>query len=169
MNRSEIWKKIDGTPDRRTHEVSNLGRVRSITPNGKTRVLSLGVCDGYYIVRVYGKTQRVHRLVAEAFIDNPSSYPVINHKDYDRKNNVVDNLEWCTQKHNAIYSRERLSAPHKTRLPKSGEKYIHHYSPNGYYVQIRSAKGLRFRKSYSTMALAIEGRDAYLRSVGYEQ
>ena len=46
----------------------------------------------------------VHRLVAEAFIPNPQNYTYINHKDYDRGNNNVDNLEWCTQSYNNKYS-----------------------------------------------------------------
>lgn len=168
MSRSETWKRIDGKPDKRVYEVSDLGRVRSISPKGKTRILKPGICDGYYIVYVYGKMERVHRLVAEAFIDNPNLYPVVNHKDFNRKNNSIENLEWCTQKQNAIYSSHRLRSPHNAKLPKTGEKYIHHYSVNGYYVQIRSLKGHIFRKSYGTLRQAIEGRDEYLRSVGYE-
>ena len=45
----------------------------------------------------------IHRLVAEAFIPNPSNLPVVNHKDENPKNNAVDNLEWCTTKYNLNY------------------------------------------------------------------
>ena len=47
--------------------------------------------------------KKIHRLVAEAFIPNPNNYPQINHKDENKLNNNVDNLEWCTQKYNCQY------------------------------------------------------------------
>lgn len=52
------------------------------------------------------KICRVHRLVANAFIDNYNNYPIINHKDGNKLNNCVDNLEWCTYKQNIIHSWE---------------------------------------------------------------
>lgn len=64
--------------------------------------------DGYMQITV-GKTgnrsqYRVHRMVAEAFIPNPDNLPEVNHKDNDRTNNCVDNLEWCTHTYNVQYS-----------------------------------------------------------------
>lgn len=50
------------------------------------------------------KTYLIHRLVAEAFIPNPSKYLEVNHKDENKKNNKVDNLEWCTRKYNMHYN-----------------------------------------------------------------
>ena len=55
---------------------------------------------GYYTYNVRGKSELVHRLVAEYFVPNPNNYPVVNHKDCNQLNNGVDNLEWCTQRHN---------------------------------------------------------------------
>ena len=46
----------------------------------------------------------VHRLVAEAFIDNPNNYPMVNHKDCNPKNNAYYNLEWCTAEYNSNYN-----------------------------------------------------------------
>lgn len=62
---------------------------------------------GYYAVRLsmngINRMRLVHRLVAEAFIPNPDNLPVINHKDENKLNNHVSNLEWCTQKYNVNY------------------------------------------------------------------
>ena len=58
---------------------------------------------GYKFVILDKKTCYVHRLVAEAFVDNPNNYPQINHKDENKANNSVENLEWCTEKYNMNY------------------------------------------------------------------
>lgn len=94
------WRKIPGYD----YEVSNYGRVRnSIT--GK--VLSSDY-DHYALVTLCsaaGQQQvSVHRLVAEAFIPNPLKLPMVNHKDENKHNNRVDNLEWCDAVYNATYS-----------------------------------------------------------------
>lgn len=58
----------------------------------------------------------VHKLVAEAFITNPNNYPCINHKDSDRTNNLVQNLEWCTYKQNGEHM---VSVGHSLRGTKN--------------------------------------------------
>ena len=73
--------------------------------------------DGYHRVNLCknGKKKNylIHRLVAEAFIPNPDNLPQVNHKDEDKSNNCVDNLEWCSAKYNANYGTrtERISKP----------------------------------------------------------
>lgn len=103
---NEIWKDVcDG------YKVSNYGRVLSLaktTIRGRKydKILSASKKDnGYYIVSINGNNEYVHRLVAKAFIDNPNNLNEINHKDEDKSNNRVDNLEWCTKSYNVrIYN-----------------------------------------------------------------
>lgn len=66
--------------------------------------------DGYAQVSLVGEngkqySYKVHRLVAKTFIDNPNNLPEVNHKDYDRLNNFVSNLEWCNHYDNIKHSR----------------------------------------------------------------
>ena len=116
MNSQEVWKAV---PEyEQYYAVSSYGRVRSndrvvILKNGATstkkgRLLKPNKDKyGYLVVTLYNKkiakTFKIHRLVALAFIDNPNCFPVINHKDEDRANNYVENLEWCSAEYNNNY------------------------------------------------------------------
>jgi hypothetical protein len=99
----EVWKDIAGYEG--CYEVSDLGRVRNVRTN---RVLSPGISQGYYYVVLCKHGERhnkqVNRLVAEAFIENPYGYPIVNHKDEIKTNNTVGNLEWCTHAYNNTYN-----------------------------------------------------------------
>ena len=75
-----------------------MGRVFSLITN---RYLSLSfTTDGYLKVKLQGRTELVHRLVALAFIPNPDGYPQVNHINEIKTDNRVDNLEWCSSKYN---------------------------------------------------------------------
>ena len=112
---TEVIKEIKGFEGRYT--ISNLGIVRSlltgkemkpyITKAGYARInLRYAKCRDY-------KSLLVHRLVAMNFIPNPNKYLEINHKDCNRANNKVTNLEWCTRNENIKHSFELGSASNK--------------------------------------------------------
>ena len=104
----EIFKDIEGYEG--LYQISNYGNVKSLG-NDKTRkekILKIKkTILGYLTVNLskQGKynTYRVHRLVATAFIDNPQNLPEVNHKDENKTNNHVINLEWCERKYNVNY------------------------------------------------------------------
>ena len=104
----ETWKDIEGYEG--LYQVSNLGKVKSLNYNktSESKLLKLQKnSNGYTRVVLYKnrkpKVCLVHRLVAQAFIPNPNNLPQINHKDEDKANNSVDNLEWCTYLYNNTY------------------------------------------------------------------
>lgn len=72
--------------------------------NKGRRILKQSDNNGYKTVTINGKTNYVHRVVALTFIPNPNNYPCINHKDENKSNNNVENLEWCTHEYNMNYN-----------------------------------------------------------------
>ena len=102
------WREIDGFPN---YMVSNTGEIKILNYNetGTAKVLiPHKLSNGYLGINLYDDNKRscyllIHRLVAQAFLPNPNGYRIINHKDENRSNNSVNNLEWCSYKYNLNY------------------------------------------------------------------
>ena len=106
---NEIWKQIEGYEG--IYEVSNFGRVKRLLITLHSRFYKEKILTncfnnrtGYCFVALRkndkDKNYSVHRLVAQAFIPNPSNLSDVNHIDGNKLNNNIDNLEWCTRSQN---------------------------------------------------------------------
>lgn len=155
MENIEIWKSLDflGYPN---YKVSNFGRVKSLNYkcSGKEKILKLVKNKlGYIQITLSKEGERknfqVHKLVALAFLKNTYNLPMINHKDENPLNNHVDNLEWCTAKHNANYGtrNERVSKTSKTK--KINCKSILQYTLDGNFIRVgkyqTSESGIKYK------------------------
>ena len=109
----EVWKDINGFEGR--YQISNFGRVKSLGHNDRLNrrfkeiVLKQAInAGGYRCVRIYkdglNYTKKIHRLVSEAFIPTVPGKTIINHKDGNKLNNSIENLEWCTYGENMSHA-----------------------------------------------------------------
>lgn len=146
----EQWKEIKGYEG--IYEISNLGNVKSLKRIvkgrwGNTKISSKILVpakdkDGYSVVALCKnggqKVSKIHRLVAEAFIPNPNNFIQINHKDENKTNNNVSNLEWCNAKYNSNYGTRT------NRIKEKTSKKVIQYEKNGevvaFYDSVNQAK-----------------------------
>lgn len=161
----EIWKDIVGYEG--LYQVSNLGRVKSLErtvtigfgnkKHLEEKIMSFSTRSGYSIIVLKKNgtkaSKQVHRLVAEAFIPKEDDKNIVNHKDFDRKNNVVENLEWCTQKENIRHSVDRMKHPKTRTQTNTGHQYISRRN-NYYRVTIEGKE-----KNFKSLDEAIKYRD----------
>lgn len=133
MNENEIFVDIEGYEG--LYQVSNLGRVKSLNYNhtNQEKIIKFGENkDGYLLVSLCkngkSKTCKVHRLVANAFLENLNNLPQVNHIDENKTNNIVSNLEWCDAKYNNTYGtcqqRRLMNIDYKTRTANTDWKSI---------------------------------------------
>lgn len=123
---AQEWRRIVFDGELTDYEVSESGVVRRI--NNHHIIKPAVHKDGYHVIRIRhcGKTitEYAHRLVAAAFIPNPNEYEIVNHKDENRQNNSVSNLEWCDRRYNMLYNgaakRAGLHAAMTKRLRRNG-------------------------------------------------
>ena len=120
MDIKEIWKKIPGSDD---YSISNFGNIKK----GINSFVDIQKdTEGYYRCSVGGTRgrDRIHRFVAEAFVENddPENKKFVNHIDGVKDNNKAENLEWCTSQHNTQMAANMgmFSVPHKTKEPCIG-------------------------------------------------
>ena len=144
----EVWKEI---PDFPMYMVSNKGRIKTLKKiyycgNHKSKriesehiISEVTMKDGYKRVSLSNNGLRksflVHRLVAKIFISNPNNLPQVNHKDEDKTNNSVDNLEWCDSKYNSNYGSRNIRAS-KSLYCKGKSKTIGQYTLEGKLIRI---------------------------------
>ena len=161
MSEQEIWKDVVGYEG--FYKVSNKGNIRSVERKdtlgrkwgGVTLRPSHNNTGGYLSVDLCKngtrKKKRVHRLVAEVFIPNPNNYSEINHKDENKTNNHVENLEWCTSKYNIN---------HGTRTERTSKKVRAINIKTGVVTTFSSTAEAR-RKGYDQGAVSKASRGIY--------
>ena len=144
------WREISGYNG--DYEVSNQGVIRS-RKTGHYRPLKNkhNRFTGYEYVILSGKTHSVHRLVATAFLPNPDRLPYVNHKNEDKTDNRVENLEWCSESYNNEYSKHKKYKPVDLFTPE-GEKLCTFTSERA------AADLLGVTKSAITAALTVPNR-----------
>lgn len=150
---TEEWRDIKGYEG--LYQVSNKGRIKSLKSwggNNERIMKPRNQGTGYYMVGLSKNKQYkqflIHRLVAMAFIPNSNNYDFVNHKDENKTNNVVENLEWCTKSYNAIYYLnydpkrkqeyadrfKKNPSPMTQRIPKTHLYRVNQYDKDGNHI-----------------------------------
>ena len=128
-----------------SYKVTKSGKVFSYRQGNILKPLST-VLDsgGYPIVKLYDtfnkiRTIAVHRIIADTFIPNPNSWECINHKDENKQNNSVDNLEWCTKAYNNCYNDKAIKIGLKLRDSNPLKRKVNQLDENGIVINTFSS------------------------------
>lgn len=157
----EIWQNIKGYEGK--YQISNKGRIKSLIFSNRQakfmreKILKPQFNSNYYQVSLTkdGITKQftIHRLMAQTFIPNPYNYPCVNHKDGNKKNNSIDNLEWCNFSYNTRHSYDNLlqkivsGKEHWSYgKPSKKRKAIQQYDLNNSFIKIWGHAGLIEKK-----------------------
>lgn len=169
---TEIWKDIVGYEG--LYKVSNQGRVMALAnpqmphrpKTDKLMVLSKDV-DGYLILGLTDrngvrKTKKAHRLVAQAFIPNPSGLKEINHINEVKTDNRVENLEWCDTRYNLTYGHRldcvRGEMSNTAKLTEVDVREIRRTYKKGDLQYGQSALGKKYGVSHIAIGCIVKGR-----------
>lgn len=175
MSNKEIWKPIKHQYIRNQYEVSSFGRIRNVNTNhilgtfiSNSGYLRIAVNDPRY---TYKKNINlsVHRLVAETFIPNPENKPIVNHKNGNKLDNHVENLEWVTYSENRQHAYNNNLDPCGENKPNSilKNKDVHKISKmlsEGYRLQdvcsymLYDGINLNRKELYSIICDIVRGR-----------
>ena len=169
----EIWVYLTGTNKR--IKVSNFGNVKRIF-NGREKLICNSVKNRYkkfFLATGCKRAQfRVHRSVASMFIPNPDSKPCVNHKDGNKHNNHVDNLEWCTVLENNRHAQAiglAKTAKKRVLLATCDKKIRRRPVMKGItgeiYFSVKEAAIANGIKSYGNIATSIKGTHGHLNKM----
>ena len=175
MITKEIWKDIQGYEG--VYQISNLGEIKSlermivtndnITKKIKEKILKPCLRkNGYYGIVLKkddkSKYYAIHRLVAQHFIPNPNNLPQVNHKDENKINNCVENLEWCTSQYNINYG------THNERQALAKSKTVYQYSLEKELLNIwKSTHDVKYKLGYGQGNIASFCRGERKTAYGY--
>ena len=173
---AEVWKDIKGYEG--LYQVSNMGRVKSLErtitrKDGKRlpikeRILKQGTDRYGYLLVIFcdtsgkRKTFKVHRLVCEAFHENPENKPCVNHRDENKTNNTASNLEWCTYEENINYGTRN------TRSAKAKSKPVGQYTLDGKLIKVwQSTREVQRQLGFSQGNITRVANGKYKTAYGY--
>lgn len=178
-NQEEIWKDIPGYKGK--YQVSNTGKIKTnqefikafySKKRMKSNILKQSNRLGYMVVSLNdgnkAKQYSVHRIIAFAFIENPENKPFINHKNGNKSDNRLDNLEWVTAKENSIHSVRVLKNNFNKKGSKNPQsKTIYQYNKMGGLVRIWGSIREAARNGYVQSGITFCLKEPYRTHKGY--